>query len=166
MRRDFLLPALLVSALGGCSSSSSTPAVDAAPPDAPRKACTTTLNHGSDDQTAVQAALIGAHSGDLICFAAGTFKFTDELSLSVSGVTLRGMGKATTILDFSTQATGGNFIVEHLTVKDPKGDGIRTEGVTNVTFRDVRVYWSGGPNAGNGAYGVYPVMTTNVHVDG
>src|SRR5262249_47804983 len=127
MRRDFLLPALLVSALGGCSSSSSTPAVDAAPPDAPRKACTTTLNHGSDDQTAVQAALIGAHSGDLICFAAGTFKFTDELSLSVSGVTLRGMGKATTILDFSTQATGGNalkvtggnFIVEHLTVKDP-----------------------------------------------
>ncbi len=169
MRRDFVLPALLLAAsAGGCSS---TTAADAAPPG---KACTTTLTHGSDDQTVVDTALIGAHSGDLICFSAGTFTFTDELSLSVSGVTLRGAGKATTILDFSTQATGGNalkvtggdFIVEHLTVKDPKGDGIRTEGVTNVAFRDIRVYWSAGPQSGNGAYGVYPVLTTNVLIDG
>src|SRR5262249_30039457 len=94
-------------------------------------------------------------------------------SLSVAGVTLRGASRDTTILDFSTQANGGNalrvtggdFIVEHLTVKDPAGDGIRTEGVTNVTFRDIKVYWSGGPMAGNGAYGVYPVMPTNVHID-
>src|SRR6266568_954230 len=161
MRRDFLLPALLLAA-AACGSSSS------------GKECTKTLTHGTDDQTAVQTALIGAKSGDLVCFSAGTFTFTDELSLSVSGVTLRGAGKATTILDFSAQATGGNalkvtggdFIVEHLTVKDPKGDGIRTEGVTNVTFRDIRVYWSAGPRSGNGAYGVYPVLTTNVLIDG
>jgi parallel beta-helix repeat protein len=175
MRRDFVLPALLLAAAaGGCSSSNDTPGADAAPPDAPAgKACTTTLSHGADDQTAFQTALIGAHSGDLICIAAGTFTFTDELSLSVSGVTLRG-ASTTTILDFSTQANGGNalkvtggdFIVEHLTVKDPKGDGIRTEGVTNVAFRDIRVYWSAGPQAGNGAYGVYPVSTTNVLIDG
>jgi parallel beta-helix repeat protein len=176
MRRDFVVPVLLLAAAaGGCSSSNATPGADAAPPDAPAgKACTTTLSHGADDQTAFQTALIGAHSGDLICIAAGTFTFTDDLSLSVSGVTLRGASKATTILDFSGQATGGNalkvtggdFIVEHLTVKDPAGDGIRTEGVTNVTFRDIRVYWSAGPQAGNGAYGVYPVSTTNVLIDG
>ena len=169
MRRHFILPALLLFA--ACSSDDNNPVT----PDAPTgpKACTVTLSHGADDQTAVQNALIGAHTGDLICFSAGTFSFTDELSLSVAGVTLRGATRDTTIFDFSGQATGGNalkvtagdFIVEKLTIKDPKGDGIRTEGVTNVTFRDVKVYWTASRSPSNGAYGVYPVLTTNVLIE-
>jgi parallel beta-helix repeat protein len=176
MRGRFILPALLL--IGACSSdNNNTVTPDAAvsfTPDAPlAKVCTVTLTHGASDQTTVQSALLGAHTGDLICFAAGTFTFTDELSLTIPGVTLRGATRDTTIFDFSTQATGGNalkvtagdFIVEKLTIKDPTGDGIRAESVTNVTFRDVKVYWTASRSPANGAYGFYPVLTTNVLIE-
>src|SRR5215470_10603370 len=63
-----------------------------------------TLKPGDD----VQAALINAKTGDTIHFAEGTFMFSDEQSLSVPGVTLKGAGIDKTILDFSGQAHGGS----------------------------------------------------------
>jgi parallel beta-helix repeat protein len=171
MRRHFNWPALLL--IGACSNDDDI-IPDARQPDAvPPKPCSVTLSPSASDQTSVQSALIGARTGDLICFGAGTFTFTDELSLSVEGVTLRGATRDATIFDFSTQATGGNavkvtagdFIVEQLTIRDPKGDGIRVEGVTNVTFRDVKVFWTVSRSPTNGAYGVYPVLCTNVLVE-
>lgn len=136
----------------------------------------------------VQTAFVEAAPGQTIAFAAGTFKPTATLALSVDGVTVRGAGLGRTILDFSGQAAGGgaegirvdadDFTIEDLTVRDSRGDGIKVEGADGVIFRRVRVEWSakgGEPSdsnpcrgiarAENGAYGLYPVQSRRVLIE-
>jgi parallel beta-helix repeat protein len=55
--------------------------------------------------------------------------------------------------------------VRDLGVEDTKGDGIKSKGADQISFVNVRVEWTGGPNEKNGAYGVYPVSSTNVLID-
>ena len=50
-------------------------------------------------------------------------------------------------------------------VEDAKGDGIKSKGSDQITFTDLRVEWTNGPDASNGAYGVYPVSSKNVLID-
>ncbi len=38
-------------------------------------------------------------------------------------------------------------------------------GSDQISFVNLRVEWTGGPNPKNGAYGVYPVSSTNVLID-
>ena len=87
-----------------------------------------------------------------------------------SDVTIRGQGIDKTILTFNQQGqgTGGegllitskkNFTIEDLAVEDAKGDAIKVNGCDGVTFRKVRVSWTGGPKETNGAYGLYPVLS-------
>jgi parallel beta-helix repeat protein len=122
---------------------------------------------------AAQAALIEAAPGDIVRFLAGTHRLATGLSLDVSGVTVEGEGEGKTILDFSGQKgageglliTSSRVLVQGLTVRDTKGDGIKSKGSDRVTFRNLTVEWSGPPRAENGAYGVYPVSSTNVLVD-
>jgi parallel beta-helix repeat protein len=137
----------------------------------------TTINLKPGDN--VQAALINAKSGQTLLFAEGIYTFTDELSLSVPGVTLKGSGDQKTILDFAGQAVGGNglnvtagdFVLENLVVRDTKGDAVRVQGVDpthlakNVTFRKVKVYWSAGSVVGNPGYALYPTLAENVLVE-
>jgi parallel beta-helix repeat protein len=112
--------------------------------------------------------------GDTIEFAPGTFAFTRELTLRTNKVTIRGQGMAKTILSFKGQDQGKQgilvnrdaFVIADLTVEDTKGDGIKVEGASNVTFRRVRVRWSGKSKASNGAYGIYPVLCKGVLVEG
>ncbi|WP_438030093.1 parallel beta-helix domain-containing protein [Sorangium sp. So ce233] len=135
--------------------------------------CAVRLAPGDDDTTAVQTALIDAAPGAMICFEAGTFSFTTEVSLDVDGVTLRGAGKDETILDFSEQDTGGNGLqlrgdgitVEALQVRNTPGDGIRADSVQGITFRDVAVMWEADASTDNGAYGLYPVGSTDVVIE-
>jgi parallel beta-helix repeat protein len=137
--------------------------------------CTTTITAGAD-AARIQAALIGARAGHVICFEEGTYMLSEELSLSVSGVTLRGQpDRAKVILDFSQQqagnangfqASGANdLVIENLTVRDTRGDALRVTNGRNVTFRNLHVYWSRGPARENGAYGIYPVAYENVLVE-
>ncbi|WP_448582970.1 parallel beta-helix domain-containing protein [Thermaurantiacus sp.] len=120
-----------------------------------------------------QEALIDARPGDTVRFAAGTYAFTTGLSLDVSGVTVEGAGKGKTILDFARQDSAGEgllvtsdrVLVRNLTIRDTKGDGIKSKGSDRVTFQDLEVFWSGDPRAENGAYGVYPVSSTNVLIE-
>ena len=138
----------------------------------PPAECTARIETSSDDQTTVQTALIEAQPGAVLCFDDGRYDFTDELSLSVDDVKVRGtFGGA--IFDFSDQVTGANgfaatgdgFAMESLTIRDTPGDGVRVTGATGVTFRDVTVRWSAGSVTGNGAYGLYPVSSTQVLVE-
>lgn len=111
--------------------------------------------------------------GDTIEFAEGTFAFTRELTLRTNRVTIRGQGMAKTTLSFKGQDQGkqgilvnrDGFVIADLTIEDTKGDGIKVEGATDVTFRRVRARWSGKPKATNGAYGIYPVLCTGVLVE-
>ncbi|MCF6222069.1 MAG: right-handed parallel beta-helix repeat-containing protein [Robiginitomaculum sp.] len=122
----------------------------------------------------LQTALITADADTTIVMPAGTYTFTDGLSLDVKGVTLRGAGEDKTFLDFSGQkgagegllVTSADVTLRDFTIRDTAGDGIKSKGADNITYRDLTVEWTGEPDASNGAYGVYPVESSNVLVDG
>ena len=118
--------------------------------------------------------LVTAKPGDVITIPAGLYSFDRSLSLTTPGVTLRGEGMDKTVLSFKGQiagaegllVTGGNFLIEDLAIEDSKGDALKINGVENVIIRRVRTEWTNGPDTKNGAYGIYPVQTRNVLIDG
>ena len=122
----------------------------------------------------LQEALILAAPGDVIELGEGRFALIDGLSLDVDGVTVRGAGMDKTVLDFTNQAGAGegllvtsdNVTLRDFAVENPKGDGIKSKGADNIIYHAIRVEWTGGPKASNGAYGIYPVESTGVLVQG
>ncbi|MCB2076511.1 MAG: hypothetical protein KDE55_02315, partial [Novosphingobium sp.] len=118
-------------------------------------------------------ALILAEPGDTVTIAAGRYDLTDGLSLDVDNVTVRGEGADRTVLSFKGQTGAGEgllvtsdkVILRDFAVEDTKGDGIKSKGSDEITFRDLRVEWTNGPHEENGAYGVYPVSSKNVLID-
>lgn len=163
--------ALLAACGAGCSDSDVPQGAGGGGTNLP--GCTTTLSPGGDDQTTVLTALIEASDGDTVCFTEGTFQFEGELSLTVPNVTLRGAGIDKTVWDFAGQATGANGLkiqaggvtVEGLTAKNTPGDGIRADGVEGITFRDMAVRWDAEASTDNGAYGLYPVSSSDVRIE-
>lgn len=119
-------------------------------------------------------ALILAEPGDSVVLAAGRYDLTDGLSLDVDDVTVRGAGSNRTILSFKNQkgsgegllVTSDRVVLEDFAVEDSKGDGIKSKGSDQITFRNLRVEWTNGPDEKNGAYGVYPVSSKNVLIEG
>jgi parallel beta-helix repeat protein len=55
--------------------------------------------------------------------------------------------------------------LEDFCVMDAKGDDIKVQDATNVTFRRLKVGWTALHDTKNGAYGVYPVGCTNVLIE-
>ncbi len=117
--------------------------------------------------------LIDAKPGDVIEIPEGTFSFSRGLSLTADGVTIRGQGMDKTVLSFADQIAGAegllvtasDFVIEDLAIEDAKGDGLKINEGDNITIRRVRAEWTGGPKTENGAYGIYPVQTTNVLIE-
>lgn len=138
----------------------------------PAFAETHTVSAGEGAQERLQEALILAQPGDEIVLEAGRYTLTDGLSLDVDGVTVRGAGMDGTVLDFTDQAGSGEGLLvtsDNVTLRDfalenPKGDGIKSKGADNIVYHRVRVTWTNGPDASNGAYGIYPVESTGVLV--
>jgi parallel beta-helix repeat protein len=137
------------------------------------QARTLTVTPGGDAQEKLQTALLDAKPGDTVAIAAGRYELTDGLSLDIADVTVKGAGPAATILSFTGQkGSGEGFLVtsnrvtiRDLAVEDSRGDGIKSKGVDQISFVNLRVEWTGGPKETNGAYGVYPVASTNVLID-
>ena len=129
---------------------------------------------GEDAQKALQEALILAEPGDEIVLAAGRYTVTDGLSLDVDNVTVRGAGMDGTVLDFTGQqgsgegllVTSDNVTLRDFALENPKGDGVKSKGADNIVYHRIRVTWTRGPHAENGAYGIYPVESTGVLIDG
>lgn len=166
----YLLLAAVV--LAGCSYASPT-AKPVPTTNAPAQTAIK-IKPGPNVQDELLSALIKAKPGTVIELAEGTYDFTGTLSLMASGVTLRGAGMEKTILSFKKQDQGkeglkvenaNDFLIENLTVQDTKGDAIKVQNGTNVTFKKVRTTWSNGPKETNGGYGLYPVTCTNVLVE-
>ena len=140
----------------------------------PAFAETITVAPGEDAQDRLQEALILAEPGDEIVLAAGRYTLTDGLSLDVDDVTVRGAGMDGTVLDFTTQQGAGEGLLvtsDGVTLRDfalenPKGDGVKSMGADNIVYHRIRVTWTRGPHPENGAYGVYPVESDGVLVDG
>jgi parallel beta-helix repeat protein len=129
-----------------------------------------------DDTTQLQGALIeDVKSGETLCLCPGTYELNNEVQVSTPELTIRGVGatRDDVVLDFAGQiggddgltATSDGFTVENFSVKNSPGNGIVVTGATNVTFRNLHVYWDAGSVETNGAYAVYPVQSTNVLIE-
>jgi parallel beta-helix repeat protein len=139
----------------------------------PALAATLTVAAGPGAQERLQAALIEAKPGDTVQIGEGLFDLTDGLSLDVDKVTVRGAGPGRTVLSFKGQkgagegllVTADDVVLRDFAVEDSRGDGIKSKGANRIVYFNLRVEWTGGPKATNGAYGVYPVESTNILID-
>jgi parallel beta-helix repeat protein len=128
---------------------------------------------GANAQERLQSALIEAKPGDIVDIAAGRYDLTDGLSLDVDKVTVKGAGPEATILSFKGQkgagegllVTSDDVVLKGFAVEDSRGDGIKSKGANRIVYADIRVEWMGGPLETNGAYGIYPVESSDVLID-
>lgn len=112
--------------------------------------------------------------GQTIVLAEGTWSMDNQVTFrSADGVSLIGQGMDLTILDFADEkvqtngvdAISDGFLIQGLTVIDAKKDGIRVEDSEGITFRDVRATWTNKESSENGAYGLYPVSSSDVLIE-
>jgi parallel beta-helix repeat protein len=154
--KKMLLAATAVAALPACGKREAAPA-----PEKPF-------------EQAFQEKLLDAKSGDMIEIPEGTFTFDRSLSLTADGVTIRGKGMDKSILSFKGQKQGAegllvtadDFTIEDVAIEDTKGDALKVNEGKNIVIRRVRTEWTGGPKTENGAYGLYPVQSENVLIEG
>jgi parallel beta-helix repeat protein len=176
MKRLIPIPFLISMSLLACQADqNSHPPPDETPPGVELPpGCDHYVTPSEDDQEAVQTVLIEALPSDTVCLGEGDFHFQTELSISVEGLILKGAGREATTLNFDAQDLGANGIhitsdgvtVEGFLVVDTPGDGIRATAVEGITFRNVAVVWTAVASGDNGAYGFYPVESTDVLVEG
>ena len=132
------------------------------------------ISPGSSAQDDIQSAMILAQEGDTIFLAAGIYDLNHGLSLDVDKITFKGEGHKRTILNFSEQKTGAqgllvtsnNITLKDFAVENAKGDAIKSKGSKNIKFLNLRTEWTNGPDTKNGAYGLYPVESEDVLIDG
>jgi len=137
------------------------------------QAKTIAVEAGPDAQERLQEALILAEPGDVIEIGVGRFILTDGLSLDVDKVTVKGQGVQKSILDFTGQIGSGegflitsdDVVLREFAVENTKGDGIKSKGADRIVYHKLRVEWTGGPLTTNGAYGIYPVESSDVLID-
>ena len=172
-----LLAALLGLVLAGCGSSSSKskPAPSPFPPGAK-------MLPSENLTQAAKEAFIQARSGDVIVFPEGRFMLEDTLVLEASEdmdgnpierITLMGHGMDKTILDFSNSLggdgilvqNGTNVTIKNLAVYEAPNNGIKLTNTNGVHLKSVAAVWEGPLTSANGAYGLYPVESSNIVIE-
>lgn len=124
-------------------------------------------------ETTLQTRIALAVSGDVLVIPEGSYSFSRSLTVAVPRVSIIGAGRSKTIIDFSSQSTGGESIliaanevrVEGISIVDPPADGLVARGITGLRISDVGVEWRKKPSPENGAYGIYPVSSLNLVVE-
>lgn len=126
-------------------------------------------------QKKIQTQLIMAENGSVIELEEGTFSITNSLSMEdKKNIIIRGKGMDKTILSFKNQTEGAeglrisngeNIVLENITLQDSKGDLVKTMNIKGITFKNVKVEWTGNPSEKNGGYGLYPVQCEGVIID-
>jgi parallel beta-helix repeat protein len=123
----------------------------------------------------LQRQFISVKDSSVIEIPEGHFLF--ERSLIMDGkrhITIRGAGMDKTVLSFKGQLEGAegikitnseHVVIEDLTVEDAAGDNIKVSDTYGITFRRVKVAWTGKIDSDNGAYGIYPVICKHVLVE-
>jgi parallel beta-helix repeat protein len=133
-------------------------------------------NLSADDiEKDLQTQFILAEPGDTIIIPEGLHNIIGTLSIDgKKNLIIRGFGMDKSILSFTDQAEGAqgisitnssNITLQGFTVRDAKGDAIKTQYVDGIIFRAITTEWTGGPKPSNGAYGLYPVQCTNVLIE-
>ena len=132
------------------------------------------VSPSDEAQEKIQEALILANPGDEVHLTAGTYSIEDGLSLDIDNIILSGEGHENTILDFSNQMTGAQgllvtsnkVLLKDFAITNTKGDAIKAIGSDGIYFINIRTEWTSGPKGTNGAYGLYPVQSKDVLIDG
>ena len=132
------------------------------------------VSPSDEAQEKIQEALILANPGDEVHLTAGTYSIEDGLSLDIDNIILSGEGHENTILDFSNQMTGAQgllvtsnkVLLKDFAITNTKGDAIKAIGSDGIYFINIRTEWTSGPKSTNGAYGLYPVQSKDVLIDG
>ena len=160
--------------MAGCGGPSSTAGdagkTEAGTKDASKSKCLSFTP--SSKESDIAGAIATAKDGTCFDFAAGTYKFNNQLAFGTGdNVTMSGAGIGKTIFDFSGQVTAGdsifaqsvkNLTLERFSVVDTPGNAVKTLSVTGLTFDTIGVSWPGKNASQHGAYGLYPVSSKNV----
>ena len=127
-------------------------------------------------ETEILEAFILAKDSATIELSEGHFLFSQSLSMDgKKHITIRGKGMDKTVLSFKGQTKGAEGIlitncnyltIKDLTIEDAVGDNLKISESKNVTIRNVRTAWTGAISTQNGAYGIYPVLTKNLLIEG
>ncbi len=133
------------------------------------------LEPGPNTEEEAQGALIEVEEGEVIEFGEGTFNFTKTLTMDgKSKVTIVGQGREKTIFSFKDQNDGGdgllitnsdNIVVRDLTILDAAGDALKFRNSDSIVMAGIGTVWSGEPSEENGAYGLYPVLSSNILIE-
>lgn len=180
---SLLVSISLVSACGGSSSSPANATVVTPQQSRDQAPC---IEPDANARDKILSQLFQARAGDTVSLCEGRFEMpTGLLVNSKRGITLKGAGKDKTILNFanSDSAEGINatmadgLVLEGFTIEDTPGNGIRVFRSEFITIRDVRTRWHDAagrdendpaytPRSDVGAYGLYPVETRHVLMEG
>ena len=116
-----------------------------------------------------------AEPGDDIVLEAGRFDLSDGLRLDVDGVTIRGAGMDAQRAGFHRSARTRGRVCWSLPTaspcaisrsKTPKATESSPRARTTSSITESASPGPAGLHASNGAYGIYPVESTNVLIDG
>ena len=123
----------------------------------------------------IQEKLILAQPGDTIFLPEGKIHLKRSLwADNLKNVIITGHGMDNTIISFKNQIEGAeglkitnssNIILKDFTIQDTKGDLIKAEDVSNISFINLKCEWTGRPKKTNGGYGLYPVKSNNILID-
>ena len=116
-----------------------------------------------------------AKDSSTIELPAGHFLFSQSLSLdSKTHLTIKGQGMDKTVLSFKGQTSGAegikitnskNITLEDFAIEDAVGDNLKISDSDSVVMRRIRSAWTGEVSVENGAYALYPVLSTNVIIE-
>lgn len=141
------------------------------------ESCDIEIEAGPNAQQEIQTALNTVDQGCKVKLGDGQFELTNTLTMdSKSYVTIEGRSPQHTVLSFPEESdgTGGdgllitnsdNIIVRDLTIRDTEGDALKFVRSNSIVMKRVNTVWSGEPSVENGAYGLYPVLSSNILIE-
>lgn len=125
-------------------------------------------------QKTILTQFLLAEDSSTIELLAGHFLFDKSLILEgKTNVIIKGKGIDQTILSFKGQTQGAEGIrianckqitLKDFMIEDAAGDNIKVTDTNGITFDNVKSGWTGPADETNGAYGFYPVLSSNVIV--
>jgi len=129
----------------------------------------------------LKTAFANAQPETIIQLPKATIQVDSELEISSDYVLVKGRNPKRTILDFSSQVSGGQGILvsgdyvtlENFTILNTPSDGVRSQRVNGdtveelvgVTYRKMKVEWTSPDDFTHGAYGFYPVNSRDILIE-
>ena len=128
----------------------------------------------ADAEGALRTALAEAQPGDSIRLDRGEYQLSAPLSLTATEISIRGEGEDRTILTIANPGAttpaldirGAQIELRDFAILNTPGSGIQAQDCRDLEFRDMRIEWTRGPQAGNGDYGLAIVNCDNVLING